>query len=134
MTIWIIDDDFIFVKIFAAQIQKIGLEVKISTFKNGKLAWDSLDKVCGSQDSSTMPDLLFLDLNMPVFNGWEFLERCKEKWETEDNSILKKLKLYVVSSSQDSQDIARAKAFEFVSAFFAKPVNIDAVRMILEKG
>jgi len=65
------------------------------------------------------PDLIFLDLNMPKINGWEFLKLI------EDNRI--KVSVIIVSSSIDEHEKAKAKAYPFVKDFLSKPLTSENI-------
>ena len=60
--------------------------------------------------------MILLDLNMPVMNGWEFLE------ELEKTEIASQAKVAIVTSSIDSADRKKAKEFEMVEYFLSKPL------------
>ena len=74
------------------------------------------------------PDLIFLDLNMPVMGGWEFLDAfntCKyEKFHS--------IKFIVLSSTIDPQDFNKAKKYPMVIAFLPKPINKSMLEYIEE--
>lgn len=79
------------------------------------------------EENEDIPQIIFLDLNMPVMDGWEFLnEFSKIK-----NQIRKKIDLYVVSSSIDSRDIERAKSIDIVSDYLTKPIKLNDFERIL---
>jgi CheY-like chemotaxis protein len=74
-----------------------------------------------------LPDLLLLDINMPVLDGWMFLEEysvLKEK-------IKKNIHIFMISSSIDSNDIARAKQNKNIVDYLMKPITIDKFRELL---
>ncbi len=75
------------------------------------------------------PDILFLDLNMPKMNGWEFLEQYK------DFSAEKKAKVLIVilTTSANPDDIKRAKEIEDVTGFETKPLTQELLTEILEQ-
>jgi len=118
----IIDDDTIYVSLLKKLIQLKKLCDNILVFKNGKEAIDFF------KDSESLPDLILLDLNMPIMNGWEFLEAF--------NPINKQLgnittpNLYVVSSSIDPVDSEKAKKIECVRDYISKPISIQNFEQI----
>lgn len=74
------------------------------------------------------PDLILLDIQMPIMNGFDFLSQyCFLEEEK-----LKKTKIIMVSSSLDFGDIARAKANYYVVDLLAKPLNTDALYEIIK--
>jgi two-component SAPR family response regulator len=64
---------------------------------------------------------LFLDINMPMFNGFDFLDLLNEKLEEEANYY----KVYMITSSQNSTDIARSKSYPIVLDVINKPINLQ---------
>ena len=75
------------------------------------------------------PDIIFLDLNMPRMNGWEFLEQYK------DLSLAQKAKVLIIilTTSLNPDDIERAKQIEDVTGFETKPLSKEILTEILEK-
>lgn len=70
---------------------------KIDTFSNGKSALDSI--LCKMENNEPLPQIIFLDLNMPIMDGWEFLEAFIKL------PIAEKVRINIVTSSIDSYDI-----------------------------
>lgn len=95
-------------------------------FKNGREALDYFKILLANIDSPLFPEIILLDLNMPIMNGWEFL---KEFTQISPPSGLKTT-LYVVSSSIDPYEIERAKAHFLVKDYLIKPVNLDDFEML----
>jgi CheY-like chemotaxis protein len=76
-------------------------------------------------NTDRLPDIIFLDLNMPIMNGWDFLERYKKLQQR----LTKLITIYIVSSSVDPRDISRSKKYVSVKDYVLKPVT----RPVLEK-
>jgi len=124
--ICIIDDEHInhfFVKNI---IKKINSEIKILSYLSGADAIQSLTQLMVSDDD--MPDIILLDINMPVLSGWQFLDEfIKSKKQTD-----KKIAIYILSSSADPADKKKAKTYEEVSGYLCKPIETHTLKKILE--
>jgi len=119
----IIDDDPIFIFGVKKIMEIIGFCNSILVFKNGKEALNSLKAIILAKEK--LPDIILLDLNMPILDGWQFLEEfvkvpCK-----------KKIMIYIASSSVDPEDVLRAKSYEVVSDYIVKPVSIERLKEVL---
>lgn len=124
----IIDDDKIYVNLVKKVIEIKKLSRNLIIFKNGKEALEYFKPIPGTTQSN-MPDIIFLDLNMPVMDGWEFLsEFVKIK-----NNFNKKITLYVVSSSIDPRDLERAKSFNMVTDYLIKPIELKKFEKIFDR-
>ena len=121
----IIDDDKIFQEIIKKTIGQIESIENIYSFSDGKEAIDYFGIY--SNDIKMLPDVIFLDLNMPNMNGWEFLE---EYFLLEPN-LAKKSTIYIVSSSVDPNDLIKVKSSNEVSDYLVKPLNIEFFTQIL---
>lgn len=114
--VWLIDDDEVFVfltkKLITASEQGVSLE----TYINGQDAIDRLREVAA--DETALPDLILLDLNMPVMDGWEFLNA----FEQVEFSKPDKIHLYIVTSSISPYEVERAKQIPAVQEFIVKPM------------
>ncbi|MDP5229940.1 MAG: response regulator [Cellulophaga sp.] len=112
----IIDDDPIFVygtKILLNHNSSFGSSVIV--YENGKEALDDLTALVKSEEK--LPDVIFLDLNMPTMDGWEFLDEFIKL------SFKNRPKIFIVSSSIDQKDIKKARSYEIVQDFIAKPLS-----------
>ena len=121
----IIDDDKIFQLMIKKTIGQIETLEDVYTFSDGKEAIDYFGIY--SSDITMLPDVIFLDINMPNMNGWEFLEA----YFLLEPNLAKKSTIYIVSSSIDPDDLLKAKASNEVSDYLVKPLNIEFLTQIL---
>ena len=127
----IIDDDNTYVKLISKLIEIKNLCKKLLVFKNGEEAFNYFDKLSTKdQSSKEIPELIFLDLNMPIMNGWEFLDKFKGL----DKKLEENFKLYIVSSSINPLDKERAKEYELVSDFISKPIHAKRLEEVFGGG
>ena len=91
---------------------------------DSKLIIDFLTEKCN--DALVLPDLIFLDLDMPGFSGWDFLESFSKLLPC----LGKQITIYIISSSVDQNDMLRARNFSFVKEFISKPVEIEKLEEI----
>jgi CheY-like chemotaxis protein len=124
----IIDDDKIYVNLVRKIIEIKKLSENLLIFKNGLEALDYFKVILSNLTEDKLPEIIFLDLNMPVMDGWEFLgEFVKIK-----NNFDKKISLYVVSSSIDPRDLERAKSFNLVTDYLIKPIELKKFEKIFD--
>jgi CheY-like chemotaxis protein len=122
----LVDDDEINNFISIKLIKKALPNADIAACLNGKLAIDRLAKI-QRENPNELPDYIMLDINMPVMNGWEFLEEYKRL----NIDPLGKIKLYIISSSVFSNDINKARSYSMVKDFVSKPLNVDRIKELL---
>jgi len=119
--ICLIDDDIIHLQVARLMIERHEIAEKISSFQEADVALDHIRQHL--EQPQELPDMILLDLNMPVMDGWEFLDEM---------TLLKPLypkplRIYIVSSSPDEADIARAKTYEIVTGYLVKPLTSDII-------
>ncbi|WP_223170262.1 response regulator [Maribacter aquimaris] len=118
-TVCIIDDDPIFV--YGTKVllnHNCSFCTTVIVHENGQEALEDLTSMINKGEQ--LPDVIFLDLNMPVMDGWEFLDEFV-KLPLENIP-----RLYIVSSSIDQRDIEKAHTYTIVKDFIVKPLS-DAV-------
>lgn len=116
-TIFVVDDDLVYHFIIKKLFSKCNINVNTKYFFNGLEAIDELkDKV----QTDNVPDLILLDINMPVYDGWQFLEEFKKLKQT----ISKEITVYLVSSSNDISDLNKSKEYQDeVKKYYYKPMT-----------
>src|SRR5476649_2255526 len=82
----------------------------VTFFLNGRDALQWLEKNKANADK--LPDVMLVDIFMPEFSGWDFLDEFKNMYPT----LSKKIKVYVLSSTIDRKDIERSKKYSFVAS------------------
>jgi CheY-like chemotaxis protein len=114
--IFLVDDDPINNLINKRLLGKFGIYENISEFLDAEDALIALSKLPENQTV-----IIFLDLNMPVLNGWEFLDKymhlCQDRRD----------KIVILSSSIDFLDREKADLYELVSGFLEKPLTMDKI-------
>ena len=122
----LIDDDKVYQFTSKMILEATQLTSRITTFFNGQEAIEFfLDPA--NQQIGILPDVIFLDINMPIMNGWNFLEEFDKIFYT----LPKKILIYVVSSSVDDSDIEKSKSFVSVADYVIKPINKEKYRLLL---
>ena len=121
----IIDDDPIYIFGTRRMMEIANFCESFMIFNNGKNALETLEKIILAE--GTLPELILLDLNMPIMDGWEFLDEfikipCEQK-----------VTIYIITSSIDNEDIKKAKTYSNVSNYILKPVTVDSLKVILEE-
>jgi CheY-like chemotaxis protein len=127
-----VDDDPIALLLSKLVLAKADFASQVITAANGEIALEYLEKpeVIEEHKNSNNPLIILLDLNMPVMDGWEFLEQFsktlyKEHYQT--------TRIILLSSSIDPNDIERSKEFSMVMDFIPKPLTKDMLNDIMRK-
>ena len=123
----LVDDDSIFNFLNKEILLRMGLVKDIHTALNGKQAIDLFNDYYGG--SKPLPDVILLDLNMPIMDGFGFLEAFRKLDLPDKNQV----KIVIVTSSDSQDDIRRAKDLG-VSQYLTKPLEEDSLRKALELG
>ena len=118
-----VDDDPITLMLCKMVITKSAFAAEIITAQNGEDALNYFDDLKLNNlgaEINRYPKLIFLDLNMPVMGGWEFLDHfVKEDYR----EAFKDCKVIVLSSTIDPDDINKAKTYPMVLDFLSKPIS-----------
>ncbi|MCK8523612.1 response regulator [Aquimarina sp. D1M17] len=122
----IIDDDSMYVNLVKKIIEAKKLCKNLMIFPNGMEALDYFEALLTSLNKKCIPEIIFLDLNMPIMDGWEFLDNFTKI----KNKLGKTITLYIVSSSINPTDIEKARQISMVKDYLIKPVTIEDLEAI----
>lgn len=125
--ILVIDDEELDNAIFKMLINRVIKNSEVDVMVNGEEAIKKLLEV-SNHNPELLPDFIFLDLKMPVMNGWQFLK----EFERLNIDPLRKIQIYILSSSVLSDDIDKSLSNPLVEDFLSKPINLDKIRTIFE--
>lgn len=127
ITICLIDDDEIYQFVMRKIVE--GLEAnlvkKVLSFGDGEAAIEFITN--NISNYSQLPNIILLDINMPIMDGWQFMDeyvRLKPR-------IGKKILIYMVSSSKNEEDIEHAKRISEISDYLVKPVTHEELKLII---
>ena len=81
------------------------------------------------ENIDTLPELILLDINMPIMNGWYLLEELKQ-FEPE---VLSRLNIVMLSASDNPNDIKKIDQYPFVIDYLSKPLSEDKIQKLISK-
>ena len=119
----VVDDDSIANFLIERIVQSTGLARNISKALNGREALEVIKS--RHEDTGSFPDVILLDLNMPLMNGFEFIKAYRELEIDGTDEVL----IILVTSSNDPSDIQRAKDLG-IKYYLTKPLSADAIKGI----
>jgi CheY-like chemotaxis protein len=105
-------------------IKGMNITERIEVATDGVEALNFLEK-----ENQVPPELIFLDINMPRMNGWEFLEKYKHLDVKQKSKII----IVMLTTSAHPKDLEKAKQMEEVSGYKVKPLTEEMLKEILEK-
>jgi CheY-like chemotaxis protein len=123
----VIDDDEMYVLALKKLIEKVQLTDSTVYFENGKVALNYFDQWI--HQVNLLPELILLDLNMPVTNGWQFIREFRKL----KIKIDKKITIYMISNTINSDEIQKAREIEEITDFVCKPVTMVTLSKILSR-
>ena len=125
--ILLVDDDELYLYLMEKTIHQISKELVVSTFTDGEQAVEYIAKC--TEEKVELPEVIFLDINMPFLDGWGFLNEFKKL----KPKIISNINIYMVSSSMRDSDVKRASNFEELTGYVVKPVNKVQLAEIFKK-
>ncbi|HEY4064206.1 MAG TPA: response regulator [Puia sp.] len=124
--IFLIDDDSIYLMLARKIINTADARFDITEFTLAENAIKYLTE--NRQQAELLPDIIFVDLSMPVMDGWSFIEQFQQL--TADMS--KSISLYIVTSSMAFEDVERSKKYDIIEDYLIKPLEREKIKEIAD--
>lgn len=125
LNILLIDDDVATNFLNTSVIEDLGCAKSVVSVRDGREGINYLTKAVDGK--YPQPDLIFLDVNMPVMNGWEFLE----EYETLEAGQKAGLVIVMLTTSLNPEDKEKARAYNTLDDFVSKPLTTKKLTEIL---
>ncbi|GAA4326003.1 response regulator [Mucilaginibacter gynuensis] len=123
--VYVIDDEPLDNIIFKMLLKRVNSKIQVDAINDGRNAINKLIQMCKTKPEG-LPDYIFLDLNMPGMNGWDFLAEFKRFGINQ----YKKIHINILSSSVYWEDINKSLSNPLVEHFFNKPINLENMKSI----
>ncbi len=124
----LVDDDTVTLALCDMVIKRFPFAEQVDKAMNGKEALDYFGELVDNpSEAQKAPSLIFLDLNMPVMNGWDFLDEFVNKGF---HTIFPDTRIIVLTSSIDPSDIQRADQYDIIIQFISKPLTFNIIKEI----
>lgn len=124
-----IDDDPITLMLFKKVVQKASFAKDIINAINGQQAISLINTINNNPNQEKKPEIIFLDLNMPIMGGWEFIDL----FNTSNYQNLKNTKIVILTSTIDPEDIKKSKSYPNVIEFLPKPITVEMLNDLKAK-
>jgi len=113
----VVDDDDVNLYIMTRLVERTAYKTNMITKTDGNSGIDYLQQLI--QNKEPLPTLILVDINMPISDGWEFLDKYKQL------AIDQNIDVYILTSSVFDIDIERSKDYEFLAGFISKPITVE---------
>lgn len=125
--ICIIDDDAIYTLLLKKIILKLDICNTVVAYTNGEEAYLGFEKLL--QQKEPLPEIVLLDINMPIMDGWEFMEAFLAL----KPQLQQKIAIYIASSSITIEDREKAATYTDIVAYLNKPVVTTTLQNIINE-
>ncbi|SMO68532.1 response regulator [Solitalea koreensis] len=122
----VIDDDKVCQFIIKTYAAKRSLAKNMQLFSDANEALQYLKNT--STDPKRLPDMILLDINMPIMDGWTFLEEFQKIRENMHKDII----INMITSSIQEDDMLKSKSYSDVAGFYVKPLNEELIINMFE--
>lgn len=122
-SVCIIDDDPIYLMLAKRLISLNQFSDVIFEYRDGNEAYLALKQM--HDQGEQLPEVIFLDINMPIWDGWDFLDEIVKL------ELQHAFEIYMVSSSTSPYDREKAEKYQLIKCFLTKPLEIEALKLIL---
>ncbi len=120
----LVEDDLTSILISKKYMEISGRVEEILVYKNGKDAYDGLKEQFKAGEQ--IPEIIFLDINMPVWDGWEFLEEFLKL------PVKESVKVYILTSSSLGSDKEKAEHYGLQDQFLSKPLDMSKLIKVFD--
>lgn len=124
----VIDDDKINNFLVQGVLNQLIPNADIVCFTDPQLALDHLITLNNIEYKNT---IIFLDINMPVINGWDILDKLNEHFGAK---LPENAKLYIASSSNIEKDVSKSKGYELLTGYLTKPIKLENLKGIISSN
>ncbi len=118
MKVLVVDDEYINNVITSKILNKVDPSINVIKCTNPVTAYDDMKEI--------RPELVFLDINMPVFSGWQFLDKM--------NDELCSFPIILLTSSVSKQDSVKAMSYNNVVGYIEKPFSLETITAYINKA
>ncbi|TBN17517.1 response regulator [Hyunsoonleella pacifica] len=119
----LIDDDPVYTLLAEKLLKSVKFSNAYITFDNGK---DAIEGYKNMVELGKIPDTILLDLNMPVMDGWQFLDELIKL------NLPIPSRIYIVSSTIDNRDLKKVEQYECIKELISKPLTPEKVIYMME--
>lgn len=120
----IIDDNPTHVFLNRKYLEYCQVQGPYLSYNNGKEAFDEIKH--RAETNQELPDLILLDLHMPVWDGWNFLDEFTRL------DLSKEVTIFIVTNSEDEEDWKKAEQYNLKGRFFIKPISPQQLKKAIE--
>jgi CheY-like chemotaxis protein len=128
LSVLLVDDDATTNFLNKLLLTRMGVAEQVLVAENGEQALRTLDQTCRAQAAPSCPQLIFLDMNMPVLNGLGFLEAYVQMPLAQRQAIV----IVMLTTSLHPVDVARARELP-IAGFLTKPLTREKVTALMQQ-